>query len=248
MAATLAAAEPRYGAPPPDLARWLDRLAAAYPAAIAAVDATAVTLKDGTRFAVSDGRSDKSFEELLDHPDIDDMFAFVYPQGAPASAPPRNVDPGRVRVEALFAALYGDCKQGTAQRQMRKVAWLPRLGGGSLLFSTANGAADALERVSAELQALPKRFHRYLMPPGGSFACRVIAGTGRRSMHAYGAAIDIAVKHSAYWQWDGAKLHWCNEIPPEIVAIFEKHGFIWGGRWYHYDTMHFEYRPELLAR
>ena len=31
----------------------------------------------------------------------------------------------------------------------------------------------------------------------------------------------------------------------EIVRIFEKHGFIWGGRWYHYDTMHFEYRPEL---
>jgi len=22
--------------------------------------------------------------------------------------------------------------------------------------------------------------------------------------------------------------------------------FIWGGRWYHFDTMHFEYRPELL--
>ena len=33
----------------------------------------------------------------------------------------------------------------------------------------------------------------------------------------------------------------------EIVRIFEKHGFIWGGRWYHYDTMHFEYRPELLG-
>jgi hypothetical protein len=30
------------------------------------------------------------------------------------------------------------------------------------------------------------------------------------------------------------------------VEIFEKHGFIWGGRWYHYDTMHFEYRPEIL--
>ena len=26
----------------------------------------------------------------------------------------------------------------------------------------------------------------------------------------------------------------------------EAEGFIWGGRWYHYDTMHFEYRPELL--
>ncbi len=38
-----------------------------------------------------------------------------------------------------------------------------------------------------------------------------------------------------------------NRIPAEIVAIFEKHGFIWGGRWYHYDTMHFEYRPELIG-
>ena len=28
--------------------------------------------------------------------------------------------------------------------------------------------------------------------------------------------------------------------------IFEKYGFVWGGRWYHYDTMHFEYRPELF--
>ena len=37
-----------------------------------------------------------------------------------------------------------------------------------------------------------------------------------------------------------------NRIPMEIVRIFEKHGFIWGGRWSHYDTMHFEYRPELL--
>jgi hypothetical protein len=30
--------------------------------------------------------------------------------------------------------------------------------------------------------------------------------------------------------------------------VFEQHGFIWGGRWAHYDTMHFEYRPELLGK
>jgi hypothetical protein len=35
-------------------------------------------------------------------------------------------------------------------------------------------------------------------------------------------------------------------MPYEIVDIFEKQGFIWGGKWYHFDTMHFEYRPELL--
>ena len=32
-----------------------------------------------------------------------------------------------------------------------------------------------------------------------------------------------------------------------IVDVFERNGFIWGGKWYHYDTMHFEYRPELLG-
>jgi D-alanyl-D-alanine carboxypeptidase len=35
-----------------------------------------------------------------------------------------------------------------------------------------------------------------------------------------------------------------NKIPLEIAAAFEKHGFIWGGKWYHFDGMHFEYRPE----
>jgi len=72
------------------------------------------------------------------------------------------------------------------------------------------------------------------------------------SMHAYAAAIDINTRHTTYWQWvkpgpDGT-YRWSNEIPREIIAIFEKHGFIWGGRWYHFDTMHFEYRPELLAK
>lgn len=35
---------------------------------------------------------------------------------------------------------------------------------------------------------------------------------------------------------------------PEFLDIFEKYGFIWGGRWYHYDRMHFEYRPELFLK
>ena len=39
-----------------------------------------------------------------------------------------------------------------------------------------------------------------------------------------------------------------NSYPQEIVDIFEKHGFIWGGKWSHFDLMHFEYRPELLRK
>jgi len=53
---------------------------------------------------------------------------------------------------------------------------------------------------------------------------------------------------SAYWRWQRppAPLRWRNQIPQAIVDAFEAEGFVWGGRWFHYDTMHFEYRPELL--
>ncbi len=37
-----------------------------------------------------------------------------------------------------------------------------------------------------------------------------------------------------------------EQISERDIDIFERHGFIWGGRWYHFDTMRFEYRPELL--
>jgi hypothetical protein len=31
-----------------------------------------------------------------------------------------------------------------------------------------------------------------------------------------------------------------------LYANIEEEGFIWGGKWPMYDTMHFEYRPELI--
>ncbi|QKQ24798.1 M15 family metallopeptidase [Candidatus Ruthia endofausta] len=37
-----------------------------------------------------------------------------------------------------------------------------------------------------------------------------------------------------------------NKIPQIIIDTFEKYSFIWDGKWYHHDTMHFEYRAELL--
>ena len=68
-------------------------------------------------------------------------------------------------------------------------------------------------------------------------------------MHGYAAAIDLNLDYSDYWLWNArssVSIPYKNRFPQQIVEIFERHGFIWGGRWYHYDTMHFEYRPELL--
>jgi hypothetical protein len=91
--------------------------------------------------------------------------------------------------------------------------------------------------------------------PAGTFSYRTIAGTNRLSPHSFGIAIDIDITYADYWRWDidegdgdNGELRYRNRIPMEIVEIFEKNGFIWGGKWYHYDTMHFEYRPELLVK
>jgi hypothetical protein len=112
-------------------------------------------------------------------------------------------------------------------------------------------AAPALERVSTRLDAVlaaDAGLARFLTGPlGGTFNWRTIAGTTRRSAHAWGIAIDIATAASDYWRWAGGGTPaWTNRIPQVIVDAFEAEGFIWGGRWYHYDTMHFEYRPELF--
>ena len=53
-------------------------------------------------------------------------------------------------------------------------------------------------------------------------------------------------KFGDYWRWHKGRYRYRNRVPWAIAAIFEKHGFIWGAKWYHYDTLHFEYRPELL--
>jgi flavodoxin len=87
---------------------------------------------------------------------------------------------------------------------------------------------------------------------------RNVAGRTRLSFHAYGAAVDLLMKAQTgmetYWQWTAAKgIDW-RSVPAEkrqnppvaVIRAFEEQGFIWGGRWPQYDTMHFEYHPELL--
>lgn len=224
------------------------RLLAAYPGAFT-IEGNAVVFPSGERVVWDDGRR-KSAAQLLTDADVEDMFAYPYPTVAAGPvAPPRAQDPGRVRSQAFFKALYGG-DAGAVRRTVRSVPWVPALGGGSLQVTTRFGIDTKIAAISDELQRLPARFHPYLKPPAGAFLWRQIAGTNRLSVHSFGAAVDIATSHANYWRWDkgraGGPFPYRNRIPLEIVAVFEKHCFIWGGRWYHYDTMHFEYRPELL--
>ncbi len=226
-------------------------LIAAYPDFLNRVEDGALVWKDGTRMPLDDGKGAKSLEQKLADPDIDDMFSMPYPVGETGVPPSTDFDPGRVRYTPLFDKMYGNCLVADIQKALVPVVWLPSKAGTRIMFHPANGAAEQLRKVSEELDKLPAKFLEFLHPSAGSYNCRPIAGTKRLSAHGYGIAIDIALKRAHYWRWtkpDPAGLRrWRNEIPWEIVHVFERHGFIWGGKWSHYDTMHFEYRPELLA-
>jgi D-alanyl-D-alanine carboxypeptidase-like protein len=238
-----------YGAEPSNIKEHLDRLVLAYPDAIDRHDGKFLYLKNGTRFPISDNKTDKTFDELLAKPDIDDMFYVQYPADTEPKQPAINFDPGRVRFEPLFVAMYGDCSKHEVTKNLRTIRWLPKHAGGSVTITKINGVDKALEAVSRELDKLPSDLIKYLKPSAGTYNCRPIAGTNNKSMHAFAAAIDINSNYSNYWRWgSGAKGEpiWHNQIPIQIVRVFERYGFIWGGYWYHYDTMHFEYRPELL--
>jgi len=222
----------------------LKKLLKAYPDFLDSADANHLYWKDGTVMLYDDGK-DKSFEEMLDNPDLEDMFVMEYIPGRNyENPPPKNFDPGRIRYEPFFKKIYGS-SQSEVKGKLVNVEWMPNSANISVLVTTVNGVDAQFRGVSEDLDKLAEKFKKYVTKTAGTFNWRVIAGTNRMSAHSYGIAIDINTAYSDYWLWSKS-YNYNNQIPIEIVEVFEKFGFIWGGKWYHYDTMHFEYRPELF--
>ncbi len=231
----------------PTLDQRLEALRSAYPNTIKAIEPNAIVLASGTRLVIDDGRT-KDRHEKLAKPDIKDMLSQIYPVGkcAGITPPAPNFDPGRIRVTQLFTEMYGGSPADVRARTTT-IDWF----GERLAVTRINDVDKALLRVREELAHLPQPLQKFFRKSAGTFNWRMIAGTSTPSMHAFAIAIDIDSKFSDYWRWSvgksGAAKTYRNRIPREVVTAFERHGFIWGGAWYHYDTMHFEYRPELLA-
>ncbi len=224
-------------------------LQAAYPDAVAAITPTSLTLADGTVIPWDDGR-EKDLATRLTDPDLEDQVAVHYPAGKDWEGPPSpGHDPGRVRLDAFFRGIYGTTRAAVSEHLVT-VRWMPKSTKKKVRVTTVGGVQEKVQALSDELDQLPKHLRKYVAEPS-SFHWRTIKGTDRLSAHSFGIAIDVGVKYSNYWRWDLRKgvtgiPKWRNQIPMEIVEVFERHGFIWGGKWSHYDTMHFEYRPELL--
>ena len=66
----------------------------------------------------------------------------------------------------------------------------------------------------------------------GCYYPRFIAGTTSLSLHSWGIALDMNVP--------GNQRGSVGEFDREVVGIFKKWGFAWGGDWNYTDPMHFE--------
>lgn len=239
------------------------RLQKAYPEQIIKVTPNQIIWADGSVMALDHLDKKKNSNKLTDPSLRDQVQDVEYPKGIPEF--PENFkpqsDPGRIRYEPFFLKMYGNSPEAVKSK-LTTIYWMPHYFQDRfpLLVTTVNHIDQKFLEVSKELEKLVHQHPEYLVfleNPAGTFCWRTIANTNRLSLHSFGMTIDINVDQSNYWQWDLKKaglafdedsplLSYQNHIPWKIVEIFEKYGFIWGGKWEHYDTMHFEYRPELL--
>ncbi|MBV7273606.1 M15 family metallopeptidase [Clostridium sp. PL3] len=204
-------------------------------------------MKSGKKILYDDKKV-KTFEEKLENADLQDTMEQPYPLTDIYKLMDKNHDPGRYRSYDLLKEVYGSSRQ-----QIEKNLKSVNLKYTRVLFNNNNRAAEALETAMENLVPLSKEnqvVRKCLFPCSGTFNYRLVAGTNRLSPHSFGIAIDLASDRRDYWKWSSAKEgeERLNSYSKEIVETFEKNNFVWGGKWGHFDILHFEYRPEIILK
>lgn len=226
-------------------------LMSAYPEFITDIsvenDNVYIVMKSGKKF-IYDDKKNKTPEEKLENPDLQDMLEQVYPLNHITEIMPRDFNPGRIRHYGLLNEVYGSSKNS-----IEKNLTALKYGYTNYQFNKQNNANNSLESTLRELVPLSKtnsKIAAILYPASGTYNYRFISGTGRLSPHAYGITIDLKSDKRDYWKWSSieqGKSRLC-EYPEELVSSFENHNFIWGGKWGYFDILHFEYRPEIILK
>ncbi|MFT7227663.1 MAG: peptidoglycan L-alanyl-D-glutamate endopeptidase CwlK [Methylophilaceae bacterium] len=226
--------------------KFLARLIKYYPNFLEGYDDNYLYWKDGEKMPLNLCQLEIS-EHYQDAINFLDQFKFDYKKTTSNnfnSIP--DGDPGRVRYEPFLKKMYGH-SEGQVRKNMVAVSWMPKISKKRILVTQVNNIHQRVHAISSELELLAAKHMKFVKKIGGGFNWRFIKDSNHLSPHAFGIAIDINSKFSDYWKWANPnKITYRNKIPFEIVKIFEKYGFIWGGKWWHFDTMHFEYRPEFF--
>ncbi|EKQ57289.1 MULTISPECIES: M15 family metallopeptidase [unclassified Clostridium] len=210
-------------------------------------DEVYLIMKSGKKI-IYDDKKQKSQAEKLSNPDLQDMLEQEYPLQMTTEIMEKNFDPGRARHYELLNEVYGSSK-GAIEKNLKSL----KFGYTNYQFNSKNNANSSLEGVLKELIPLAKTrgdIGSILYPASGTYNYRVISGTGRLSPHSYGIAIDLKSDKRDYWKWSSEKQgkQRLGDYPKELVEAFEKNNFVWGGKWNHFDILHFEYRPEIILK
>jgi hypothetical protein len=184
-----------------------------------------------------------------------DPFFYIYSTG-PLETVPRQAPFPRRRSSDFLDALVGE----TEEKIRASSRWTEFIGhrvyAHELCIEPLRRVDTELERIAASSDAVREFIKNIKIIY--SMKQKTVEGTKNISYHSYGLAIDLIPesygrKH-AYWRWSSVFTHDWGNIPLEerwmppmrVVESFEKNGFVWGGKWYYFDTVHFEYRPEII--
>lgn len=225
-----------------------DALLAAYPGSMVSDEGLEFSPDGIVWLPIGEQRPDAP-AEVLRNASVREQFLYVYPMTFDLTERQKPFfDPGRPRNDAFFRALYAQ-DQETVRQSLVQVS-APKLSGVSYWVTTKWSVACQLEAALTSLSETNGEVSKYFATAGGGFNWRRISGTSRLSAHSFGIAIDINPQLGQYWKWtgaaEGAVGPYHNIVPEEIVSTMERYGFIWGGKWHHFDGMHFEYRPEII--
>jgi hypothetical protein len=166
-------------------------------------------------------------------------------------ATPRALNPWPAVPDGLAAitATFGDIRQYTRPDGTAAPDWEKKFIGKATLpfavpldWDTSQSATSLrchkllvplFERVFADIVAegLRAAVHTY----GGAYNWRMKRGQAKASTHSWGIAIDLNARTNGMGR--------PGDMDPALVALFERHGFVWGGRWSgaNKDPMHFQY-------
>jgi hypothetical protein len=202
--------------------------------------------------------------------DYDPHPFYVYRSELPPWTPPTAEESARMRErekqrlthsvkrsQHFYDALWRAHSRAESWDRIKQIRFLghPAL----VHFSILEELSLVEERILEEAKTNPRvRQWMGTLKSVDGWNWRSIAATQSRSFHAYGTALDLIPKSlgglETYWLWTArTNPEWWTvpyskrfHPPEEVIRAFEAFGFIWGGKWLTYDTMHFEYRPEIL--
>lgn len=190
--------------------------------------------------------------------ETDDYDPFFYRYSLEPLREPLPLEDSPAQSTDVLEVLFGR-SEDEIRRHCESVTFLNR----RLFVNTL--AAGPLQAVEAEILGVAKQDPAVAgwiegLEIAFSFMNKEIAGSASRSYHAWGLALDLVPSSydgkQVYWRWSRVfnREGWHRiplaerwSPPRTVVEAFERHGFVWGGKWVHFDAMHFEYRPEILS-